>query len=68
MPTKSATPKNKAYAQASELAAYFSVSPRSIWRWPETKNGFPAPVRLSANCTRWRWADIEAWEASREVA
>ena len=28
---------------------------------------FPRLVRLSANRVAWRWADIEAWAASREV-
>ncbi|WP_231613729.1 hypothetical protein [Halomonas sp. BC04] len=25
-------------------------------------------MKLGASCTRWRLADLEAWEASREVA
>jgi prophage regulatory protein len=46
------------------LKQRLGVSGSSIWAW--VKNGtFPKPVRLSANCTAWCAADIEAWEQER---
>ena len=50
-----------------QVAERFGVSRGTPWRWIK-EDGFPPPVKLSAGCTRWRLADIEAWEASREVA
>ena len=56
-----------AYASVADLAAHLSVSKDTIWRW--TRNGdFPAPVKLSPQMTRWRWADVQAWEQSRTAA
>jgi predicted DNA-binding transcriptional regulator AlpA len=43
------------------------VGPNTIWRWVR-EGKFPAPVSLGANVTAWRLSDVEAWEASREVA
>ena len=51
----------------ADLAEHLSVSKDTIWRW--TRNGdFPAPVKLSPQMTRWRWADVQAWEQSRTAA
>ena len=34
------------------------------WPWKLTAEGrFPAPVRLSARCTRWRLSAVRAWMA-----
>ncbi|MDL4861971.1 AlpA family phage regulatory protein [Halomonas elongata] len=62
-------PKGETYAHAKQLAARYGVGYVTIWRWAsDPKNDFPLPVKLGPNCTRWRMVDIEAWEASREVA
>lgn len=45
-----------------QLADRFAVTRQTIWRWTRTSD-FPAPVRLTRGCTRWRASDIEAWEA-----
>lgn len=47
-----------------QVADRLGVSTDSIWRW-KRRGVFPAAVRLGPGCTRWRLADIEAWEASR---
>lgn len=41
------------------------VSRATIYKWIEAQR-FPAPVRLGANSVAWRYADVEAWIASRE--
>lgn len=46
-----------------EVAARFSVTPSTIWRWTrEQRIPFPKPVRLTPRVTRWRLADIESFE------
>lgn len=55
------------YATDVELARRFAVSRVTIWRW-SGQGQFPKPVRLGANCTRWRIAEIEQWEAARLAA
>lgn len=52
------------YVTDRELAARYGVSRPTVWRWAKGVD-FPAPVSLSPGCTRWRIADIEAWEAAR---
>jgi prophage regulatory protein len=51
-----------AYTTDSALAAHFGVNRATIWNWSKI-NGFPKPVRLSPQMTRWRLSDVEAWEA-----
>lgn len=50
------------YLTDTALAARFSVSRATPWRWAKEGN-FPQPVKLSPGCTRWRLSDVEAWEA-----
>lgn len=43
------------------------VAPSTIWGW--VKNGtFPKPIKLSANCTAWDAAQVEAWAQARIAA
>ncbi|WP_421904640.1 helix-turn-helix transcriptional regulator [Mameliella sp.] len=37
------------------------------WPWRRLKldPDFPKPVKLSPGCTRWKLADVEAWEAAK---
>jgi len=51
-----------------QLAERFSVARTTVWRWMRTDPAFPRPVSLSPGCTRWRLADVEAWEAARAAA
>lgn len=48
-----------------QLAARWGVSRGTPWRWLKTDPDFPKPVTLSPGCTRWRAAEIEAWENQR---
>jgi predicted DNA-binding transcriptional regulator AlpA len=63
------TPTNPAvFLTARQVSERESISVPTIWRWAR-ENKFPSPVKLGDNCTRWRLADLEAWEAERgEVA
>ncbi|WP_087718630.1 helix-turn-helix transcriptional regulator [Salinicola salarius] len=56
------------FLTARQVSQRESVSVGTIWRWAR-EDKFPTPVKLGDNCTRWRLADLEAWEAERgEVA
>ena len=50
----------------TKLAEYFCVNRATIWGWVK-KNDFPAPIRLSPQMSRWRWSEVEAWEASKRT-
>lgn len=52
-----------AYATDIVLAEHFGVNRATIWGWVH-RNGFPAPVKLSPQMSRWRWSDVETWEAA----
>lgn len=52
------------YLRDTDVAARYGTSRPTIWRWTAAGR-FPAPVKLSPGCTRWRLADLEAWEATR---
>lgn len=50
------------YLSVDQVAARFSVSKDSIWRW-RRDGEFPAPIKLGGRTTRWRLADIKDWES-----
>ncbi len=55
------------YLSDKQTSARYEVSRATLWRW--VRDGqFPSPVKLSPGCTRWKLADLEAWETSREMA
>lgn len=56
------------YISDKQLAEHFGVHRITIWRWSKIDPTFPKPVRLTPGCTRWKLAEIEVWEAAREVA
>jgi prophage regulatory protein len=51
------------YLSDKSLAKRFSVCRTTIWRWCR-EGEFPKPVKL-VGATRWRPAEIEAWEAQQ---
>jgi len=59
--------RRTAYVTDTELAAHFGVNRATIWTWVK-RNHFPSPIKLSPQMTRWRWADVEAWEAAQSTA
>ena len=64
MPKTAKTEGRPAYATDANLAAHFGVNRATIWAWVK-RNEFPAPVKLSPQMTRWKWSDVEAWEAAQ---
>lgn len=53
------------YLSDAQVAARYGVHRTTPWRWAKTDPGFPEPVILSPGCTRWKLADLEAWEAAK---
>lgn len=50
-----------------QVAIRLHVSRVTVWRWAASGR-LPPPVRLGPHTTRWRLADIEAFEAQRVAA
>lgn len=51
------------YLSIAQIAKRYGVHRSTPWRWAKADPTFPQSVKLSPQCTRWRLADIEAWEA-----
>lgn len=58
---------NSKYLTDVQVGERFGVGRATVWRWTRDQT-FPKPVKLSAGATRWRIADIVAFEAAREAA
>lgn len=56
------------YFQDVDIGKRYGVSRSTIWRWVKTDPTFPKPICLSHGCSRWRLADLEAWEKSKALA
>lgn len=52
------------YLSVKQVAARFHVSKDTIWRW-RRECGFPPPIKLGGNTSRWRLSHIEEWESQR---
>ena len=50
------------FLTVTQTARRENVSVPTIWRWAR-EGKFPPPVKLGDNCTRFRLADLQAWEA-----
>ncbi len=55
------------YISDLQLAEKYGVTRPTVWRWARYTD-FPKPLKLSPGCTRWKLAEIEAWEAARSAA
>ena len=64
MPKTAKAGGRPAYATDANLAAHIGVNRATIWAWVK-RNECPAPVKLSPQMTRWKWSDVEAWEAAQ---
>ena len=51
-----------------KVADRYAVARQTPWAWLKKDPTFPKPVSLSRGCTRWRLADLEAWEQARDAA
>lgn len=54
------------FLNVNQVAERLGVSTDSIWRW-KRQGEFPMAVKLGGRTTRWRLADVEAWEAGRTM-
>ena len=53
------------YVSDKDLAARYQVDRLTIWRWNREQSEFPRVVKLTPGCSRWKLAEIEAWECAR---
>ncbi len=58
------TPAKVYYLRDTDLAERYNVSRNTVWRW-HREGRIPSPIRLAPQSTRWKLAELEAWEASR---
>lgn len=54
------------YLSDTQVAARYGVHRSTPWRWAKADNSFPQPVTLSPGCSRWKLAELEAWEAAKK--
>ncbi|AXO13302.1 helix-turn-helix transcriptional regulator [Thalassospira indica] len=52
------------FVSDKQIASRYSVARSTIWRWVKTRD-FPNPIKLASGCSRWRIADVEAWENNK---
>lgn len=57
-------PPRPAFLNVNELAVRYGVCVATIRNWARA-GILPQPTRLTAGCSRWPLADLEAWEAER---
>jgi prophage regulatory protein len=55
---------DQAFLSDIDVGARYGVSRETPWRWAKNRPGFPGPMKISPNCTRWRLSDILAFEAT----
>lgn len=53
------------YLSDTQVAHRYGVHRSTPWRWAKSDPNFPSPVTLTPGCTRWKLADLEAWEAAK---
>ncbi|QFY45219.1 AlpA family phage regulatory protein [Candidatus Methylospira mobilis] len=63
--TNSAELPEPGFIRLAALVNVVPISKASIWRLSKIGR-FPAPVKLSANCTAWRNSDINNWIRERQ--
>lgn len=59
-------PPESFYIPVEKVAARFSVSVDTIWRWCR-KGAFPKPYHPGGSAARWKVAEIEAYEAAMQA-
>lgn len=55
-------PPGTLYIPVDQVAARFSVSIDTIWRWCR-KGNFPKPYHPGGSAARWKVAEVEEYEA-----
>ncbi|MDB3948427.1 AlpA family phage regulatory protein [Paracoccaceae bacterium] len=54
-------------ATDQHLAHHLNCSRSQVWALAKKTPNFPKPIRITGGMTRWRWADVAAWENSLET-
>ena len=49
------------YFSDKHLSERYEITRATVWRWVR-EGKFPKPIKLGANCTRWKSSDVDAWE------
>ena len=58
------TTTQQQFIRLADLTKRIGISRSSVWNF--SKNGtFPAPIKLSPNCTAWITAEVDQWAADR---
>ena len=55
---------NQKYFSDKQTAGLYGVNRGTVWRWYNMGN-FPAPIKLSKGCTRWKLSDLQKWEGEK---
>ena len=55
------------YLSYKQVAERAGVHVATIWRWRKSA-GFPNPVKLGPNTTRFKADEVDAWLSTREMA
>lgn len=48
-----------------QIMERYEISRNTVWRWVRERPDMPRPFKLTPGCTRWRLADLEKWESSK---
>lgn len=51
------------YLTVDEVAARFSASRATTWRWVNNNPQFPKPIKVSLGATRWKQSELVRFEA-----
>lgn len=58
---------NEGYVTDLHAARFIGTTQKSIWVWSKMGK-FPAPIKVSANITRWRAEEVRAYLDERSSA
>lgn len=50
-----------------QAADFLGIGRATLWRWAKERHDFPKPRRLSARCTVFDMAELEAWRNAQGV-
>ena len=51
------------YLSDRQVAERYGIARQTVWAWLRKDPDFPRPIMLSPGCTRWKSAELDAWES-----
>ena len=51
-----------------QVCERYNIKRATVWGWAKKDSTFPKPIKLSNGTTRWKLADLEAWENAQATA